>query len=377
MKVLQFENLGLLNYSYEVAYLKAANTSTGSNRTLILDSNDDLSENDYLMIGNLGEKKTEVVKINSAVSGSTDVQVDNLDFAHPAGTKVYKIRYNQIRFKWAENLTGTKSTLATKDLDVDDNYTTYIDDSNTSGYAFFQLYNSETSEESDLSVGIPYSAISSQTKQKIRKFVRAFYKKEWDEEVFDMLLDGIESEIFSMKRWTFREKSATFTTTADTGSYSFSDAGVSDMGQLFYATYDDDPLQIVQHKVYQRVNWEDLTSVDSRIIHIWGDQIELLPVPPEEKTVKLWYYKRSEGMEDETSETSVRLPNAVSYKILADMWAPHDENKASYYEKRYVDTIQAMLKDDKTQVGRASSLLDSSHDKLNTYDQLNNPTITT
>ena len=97
------------------------------------------------------------------------------------------------------------------------------------------------------------------------------------------------------------------------------------------------------------------------------------PIPPEVKVIKLYYYKNSIGFADETTETSIKLPQAISFRILQDLWATADQRKAQYFEHRYLQTIQAMKIDDLKQVSKFPALANVGNDCFDASDQVEHP----
>jgi hypothetical protein len=299
-----------------------------------------------------------------------------LVFPHNAGTKVYKLNYNQVKFYRSVTETGAKTLLATSDLDVDNKFTDYKDSTNSSGYAFFTLYNSTTASESGYSGGYPYALLKSTTRSKIRQNFESFYQRPYNEDVFDNLCDSVEAEIYAIRRWRFREKRVTFSTVASQQAYTLAEAGAEDLGQLIYATYDGDPLVPIRIKEHKLMNWSTIVTTVPRVIWEWEGGLNLTPIPDSIKTVELYYYKNAGGFTDDTSETGVQLPLAISARLAQLFWIGEDEKKAQSYEKLFLQTIQAMKINDKKQVSIFPSLTDSRIVNLNVYDQIENPSIT-
>jgi len=368
----------------DTALLKAPNT-IGSSVSLILDDNANFENGDYILVGEVGKAKSEIAQINTAVTLGTTIVVDTLTYAHPIGTMVYKIPYNQVKFYYSATLTGTKTLLSggTVNIDAQNEYTTFTDTVNSSGYLFFTLYNSTTTLETGYSAGFNYGSIQYGSRIKIREFVTSKHNwsKELDDTTFNTLCDFAESEIFSIRRWRFREKTVTFDTVVNQQSYAKTSVGLSDMGQMIFCTYTNSgglhqPVVPVTIKEYEYINRNQIVSGNPRHIWEWDDSIYLTPIPSEIATVSVRYYRNSIGFSDETSESEVKLPQAISYRILQDLWAMVDINKSQYFERRYLQTISAMKLDDIKQVGKMQTLSDNRIDRLDTNNQIDNPHIT-
>lgn len=124
------------------------------------------NDDDYLLIGDMGEEKTEIVQINAAVSSTTSISVNATKLDHPTDTPVTFIRYNKIR--WFKSTDGglTYIILATNDLQVDAPSTTYSTPSVSTDYFKSQFVNTTTTQTSSFSApqpgsGFPYYALIS------------------------------------------------------------------------------------------------------------------------------------------------------------------------------------------------------------------------
>jgi len=377
MKLLQFSNQSLMLLATEAAILKSA-SAAGSAVNLTIDDNSDIAQNDYMFFGEVGKPKSEIFKVNAAVTAGTVIQADTLVFSHGVGTPLYRVPYNQVKFYRAETLGGDKSLLATVSIDADNEFTTYIDTTNTTGYLFFTLYNSTTAAESDYSAGFSYASIPYGSRIKIREFVTSPHNwaKPLDDTLFDTLCDAAEAEIFAIKRWRFREATATFNSVASQQAYTLAEAGATDLGQIIYATYDGNPVMPIDIKSHKNLNWNVLTTGTPQTVWEWNGSLYFTPIPSAVESIVINYYKNSSGFTDETSETEVQLPIAIAFRVLQDLWATSDKEKSRYFESRYLQTISAMKINDLKQVSHFPALTDSGLDKEAVNNQVDFPTIT-
>jgi len=374
MKLLKFANNALMLVISESAIMKAAVTA-GSNKAITVDDNNNLADNDFIFFGEPAMAKSEIAQINAAVVAGTAFQVDSLSFPHAIGTPVYKIPYNQVKFYHADTIGGDKTLIGSAvDIDADSEYTTVVDNTNSTGYLFFQLFNSETSAYSDYSAGYSYDTIPYGSRIKIREFVTSphNWNKPLDEDTFNALCDFAESEIFAIKRWRFREKITTFSSIASQQSYTKTAAGATDLGQLVYATYDGNPVYPVSLRVHKRLNWNSLQEGTPRTVLEFEDSLLFTPIPSEVKTIELYHYRNSVGFSNETIETEVKLPQAIGFRVLQDLWATADTKKSQYFERRYMQTISAMKLDDNKQVSKFPALSDVGYDDKG-FDQVEHP----
>jgi len=354
-KILQFDNSSLLYDATETAQVKLT-VAKGASATVVLDNNDNLADNDYLLFGALGYPKSEIAQINDTVAGATDVRVDTLKFAHSTGTAVTKVNFNQVEITRSATLAGSKTALTTVDIDVDNKFTTYRDTANSAGYAFFRLKNEEETLYSGYSAGYSYSTAESTTKEKIKLIIRNFYTQDVSDDILDMLIDEAIQEVYSLRNWKFREESWSFSSIAETASYTLSSISATDLAMLVYATYDGDPVYPTFMKNYQSQNWNESTSGSPLTVFQWDNALLFTPKPSEVKTIELFGYKNSSGLSDNTSETSMELPFIISYKVLQDLWSPVDPNKSNHFGSRYFEKLKLMKTNDKKQLSRFPAL---------------------
>lgn len=111
--------------------------------------------NDLVVYGFLGEELTEIVTITSVTPNVTLGHTTGPIFAHLARTQVSQIRFNQAKVYRSDSETGDYTLIATVDLTVDDEDTTYEDSSGTSDNWYkIKYYNSITLDLSSFSVAV-------------------------------------------------------------------------------------------------------------------------------------------------------------------------------------------------------------------------------
>lgn len=375
-KILQFDNKAIFaDIAEEVAILQSP-ASPGSNVTLVLDNNDGLADNDFIVIGETGEGQSELIDINNTVTAGTDIRVSTLKYPHEVGTQIYLVKYDQIKFYHAATPAGAKTTLATKNINVDEELTEYVDTAHSTGYGFFALYNSVTTDLSDYSSAFPYSLMKMGAKAQIRRLVKGFFQDDIDEDIFDMLLTIAQDEVFRIFPWRFREKTVTFETTADQKIYDFvDDVGITDFGTLAFLSYNDEPVGFASFKENEALNWGNLISSSPRVAHIWANGLEFTPAPDAEVTVTMKYWKLAPELDEETTETDVTMPQMIAFRILQDLWAMPDPKKAAYWEARFQQQVPLLRNSDKKQVSRFPTLTRNSMLRKGIYDQIDNPSI--
>src|SRR3990167_5727672 len=143
--ILRTQNTDLLVRGKPLTYLSSASAAAAT--TLTVESIASFATSDYLLLGEIGTERAEIVQIHASTSpsGSTITLVAaGALYAHDEGTPIYKIDYNRSEFSRATTETGSKSVLATSALTIDLMDTIYDDTTNTTGFGFWRFNNSTT-----------------------------------------------------------------------------------------------------------------------------------------------------------------------------------------------------------------------------------------
>lgn len=111
-----------------------------------------------------GDELAEIGSISGAPSGNTVTLAAVLTESHPAGTTIYIIKADQIRFyraATAVDANSDDSTLtalaALQDIDPTEIYNIYDDSASTSGYYYYRFYDSVGAAYLDYSDPIPWT----------------------------------------------------------------------------------------------------------------------------------------------------------------------------------------------------------------------------
>ena len=179
--------------------------------TLTVDSIVGLAVDQILLIGEFGNEQSEIKKTHASTdpSGSTVTLASALTFSHGQGTAVTLLDYDQIKVSWAETTTGSKTLLATIDIQADQRETIYTDTTKSSGYYFIHFYNSITTAESSYSDPIPYGDFEGDTVAKAIQYAlkRNNLKDFTDFIDHDFCIEEINNCLHYIrgkkKKWTF------------------------------------------------------------------------------------------------------------------------------------------------------------------------------
>lgn len=156
-----------------------------------------------LMIGELGQERTEIIKTSSTTGpGGTSVTLNtSLRFDHPQDTKVSIIDWDRFEIQHASTVSGSKSTISAypEAIQPDQEESIYKDTTKTSGFYFIRFNETIGNTSSDWSDPIPYSGFPDNTVHEIKK--RAL-------ESINEKVDGtlISDEFLNRSLWELRRE---------------------------------------------------------------------------------------------------------------------------------------------------------------------------
>ncbi len=134
----------------EKAYL--LNAYSAGVTSIAATNNNRFAANDRIMIGEMGNEKTEIVTVSSVNANGTEMVIGATVFSHSADDPIYKLRFDQVKFyRSTTTEAGVYSVVATEALDVDNaNLTTIYDDTAGLTTYFYKmtLYHSISTLES-------------------------------------------------------------------------------------------------------------------------------------------------------------------------------------------------------------------------------------
>jgi hypothetical protein len=183
MIILEADNRRL-TLSSKYSYL-VTNQLSGITCFNVLNATDSAyATNAYLLLSNFGAEDAEVVQIQSVNNNTGVITITTpTKFAHAESTRVSILPYNQVRF--FHTLTdvfdiGTAVPLTGFiDLQPSDWFTTYSDETFSTGYGWYCFYNSNTTNYSQVSNYIPYIGFeSNMTEQILADFFSMLSNKE-------------------------------------------------------------------------------------------------------------------------------------------------------------------------------------------------------
>ena len=158
----------------------------------------------YAIIGEIGSGNCEIVKIHAstAPTGNTITLASGLANNHDSNEPVYFINYNQIEVSRSVTATGTKTVLATQDMDVTKNFSIYSDNTNTTGFAFIRFKNEDGTTFTGYSAPAPYANPAFNTVEYMVNEAMAETKTEFNEDLTpDFLIKQINEALRDIRRF--------------------------------------------------------------------------------------------------------------------------------------------------------------------------------
>jgi len=134
---------------------------SAAGETLTVANWSQLLDNHYLLIDG-GTPTAEIRRINGTPT-TASVTIQALIFDHYADTPIVVIPFNQVQFYRYATLVDANTVDITSgqlgsdtDIAAQDTFTSYQDETNSTGYAYFRFLDEEQSKYSEFSIGISY-----------------------------------------------------------------------------------------------------------------------------------------------------------------------------------------------------------------------------
>jgi len=300
--------------------------------TLNVTNTGDLSVNDPILIGEIGNSNAKIFKVASVNTTTGDITLNDIDdaaatttSAYPESTKVTLMPYNQIRFFHTvllgtiadETPTFNDLTPLTIFLELDPTsyYSVYEDSDNTTGFGWFKYKNSQTTEVSQESNPIPYAGFKNNTVLAIfddfdallnvheLKLVTLEDKFSWFNEGLSLLKNKLN---LNNVEYTLSEEQ-TINVLSGTSEYQLPD----DFSDLVEITDGDNlPVPNVSASKILTYTGENRSVVK---YYIRGRFIGFVPEPTTASTVKFRY--RAKAVKATSLSTYVNLPDNMFYAV--------------------------------------------------------------
>lgn len=201
-----------------------ASISAGGTAMTVAD-NTDFAQNDYVIIGQIGQETTEIKRITGAVAAGTALTVAAVTFPHPEGTKVTRIRYDQLEVYGSSSSSDSSPTIigSAESIDVS-NGRNEIKLGTLYTYYYSRYKNSNASTFSSYSDAAIATGLTSQTRGEIKREFLSMYNEKIGDLVTD---DWLNRTINRWQRvltkrkntWTWTRTSGLLTTVQDQQGY--------------------------------------------------------------------------------------------------------------------------------------------------------------
>lgn len=334
------------------------------------------SNNEYIALGGIGTEKSEIVKINAAVSSDTQFTVTATKFAHNEGDSVTYARYNQVRFYMATTETGTYNLQTTVDLEVDNtNLVTVWDDTDgvATNYYKVSYYNDVSTLESSLSDPIPGSGITTNT---VRYVTDEVLTEAMDvgeaittrNEILDWQNDCQDDVKSRRRKWSFLKTRVASNRVASQETYSLSsDFGVTDVDFIDHLTYNfnDGTTNIIYRLRYVPLEEFDLLTEDSDASEsdelqrwTWDEYtnvIRVYPIPDTSSNTVFYLYYYKKFTELDSDGDSLEIPDVRIYKYycLQQFYLKkEDRTRADYYGAKYEQAVANLVRGERKERGQ-------------------------
>lgn len=357
--ILQADNR-FITYNAKYSYMVSSYESGVSNITVLNASDTAFAANAYLLLGLIGNEDCEIVQITSL---NNDTGVINLaaatKFPHAESTRVTVIPYNQVRFFRTTTTTFSSTNPLTSYIAIQpsDWFTTYTDESNSTGYGWYIFYNSTTTIASSNSNYIPYTGFGRDTVEDIlNDFFTLLSNKElklvtrrdalsWLNEGYNIIrnklnLTNVEFTASSLQTLSIVSGTIEYDLPSDFDQLLFLISGAStsdpgDEGQFNKENIEYIPLREAYSYTGTKVRY-----------YIRGSKIGILPTPDAADTYHYMYLARSARLSLNSDQAT--LPNGGEY-LVKDFMAYRaflkfqNLNVAASYFKSFNDNLNQMI----------------------------------
>ena len=347
----------------EKSYLANA-YSTGAT-SLEVRNNDRFQNNQKIMIGEMGNERTEIVTITGSgvnANGTTLATSATL-FPHNSDDPVYALKYDQVKFyRSTTGIDGSYSSLATVNVDVDNanTQTMYDDLAGLSSYYYkVSFYSTFDSTESDLSDPIAGSGYPAGTAGAL---VNEFFSEVGDTQQQTMTVDDVlalmnevNDDLTSQSRrpYRFLKTSALLNVTANNARVSLPTTLLKFDRLAFTNTW------LQRTDDYRRISMEEMEYIkydntfypDDNLLYVAIDEttneLVMFPTPATSSTgsIKIFFWKKFTRLTSMAS--AVETPNTRIYKmfLLGRYW-----RKRAIKEQSYLTLSDRFMQDYNTEV---------------------------
>lgn len=318
--------------------------------TSTVENNDGFANEEYVVFGNLGQEKSEIVLCTSVTGNTTIGYTTGPVFAHSARTPLFIIKFNQAEVYSATSQTGTYSLLATVDLDVDEEYTLYDDLVGTTSTWYKVRYKNAVkvrySTYSDIIQGTGYSedSLYSISQEILEDFGDPYCKEVSRKQVYRHINAGVRKIAVEMAK-VVRDYNRGYKAEAMTGATEYTQPDRMIRLYSLRANYlsndvtNSEEVEIFSSKD-QLYNQSDYSS-DNPYAYWEGDKVGLVPTTNSSGYLYWYYLEAPESMNDVTDTHG--LPYGARDLIvlfgLYRLWKIKNQDKGNSYKNDFKDSL--------------------------------------
>src|SRR3990167_1063846 len=274
----------------EKTFLAASAAVAATTLTVKAVDSNSWADDDYIIVGEIGTQTAEIVRIAAAVSDGTSLTITQtpsgadsggLRYAHSVDEPVYRIDFNRVEVSRTTTETGSKTVLATNEIQPDNEFTRYEDTANTTGFGFVRFNNQLTGTFSSYSDGIPYTGYTDKSLGRMMRAVRRALgnpdiRQVDDEDIIEELNEG-QRDVAHERLWPFYEDIFSASRMAYQRAYDIDDNAVH--SKVHSLTVESEPLAKIDASRFDILHWDTAITGEPTHFSIWDNQIRLVPTP--------------------------------------------------------------------------------------------------
>lgn len=358
------------------ADIAAAGTS------LAVKNNDVFAQNDYVVVGKIGQETTEIRKIAS-VSGAKTIVVDALQHDHEASTPITKIDYNQIKVYSSATETGTFTLLDTVAIQVDSPDGTLYNDTTGDATTWYKIkyYNSTSTAISDYSAAVEGSGYGDNTlrqmtddilklvndkdaqyvtREEIRTMINRYQKRWWfspytkRDLLTESTLDTVASQNYITLPTTFDKVKDDYSI-----KYNYVDSTTTDE---YYCLRILSKAQFFQE--YGDNLADDSDELEACAIDVANSKLLLGPTPVTAGLdVVMEFYQKPTDLDDDSDTTICPVPDIINLGVAAEIETSRGNfEKAKELKSERGELIAGDLEHNRTKAGSTKFVFKRSYD---------------
>lgn len=355
MSLIRANNAPLLN-GKERSYLTVS-VAAGDGTATVADYAQ-FTINNYVLVGELGQEGSEIIKIHASTvptSAGVITFASNLVYPHSINDPVVQIDFNQVEFSRATTTTGSKSVLATSNIEADDLYTSYNDIVNSTGYGFVRYKNSATTTYSSYSGPIPYAGLEQNSVRKLKdQALTMVHERVGGLITDDFLLQELNNwqyDVTRQKDWDFEMDSATDTLVTSQENYTVStDLKYQSTNRSIINLHlsGEQPMQYIDKTQYEEILASAPSDGKPVMYTIYNGELLLTPPPSSDFSGDTLYYdfiKKVPELTQDTDTTIIPFHNTSQYYLA---WKIEElkgnDTRADRYRQLYENRLAGEMR---------------------------------